>query len=310
LGHPLVSLEVTVGICAYNEDRNIGRLLDNILNLQELPEKSEVLVVCSGCSDDTVAVVQRYSKQDSCVRAFVESERKGKASAVNCILHNARGNAIIFISADTLPSKRCFSRLLSKLRLPNVGIVCGHPVPINNSNNFIGKLVRHLWGFHDHTFEQLNGAGLARHATEVFCIRNGLVEKIPIDTVNDDAYLALVAKKKGWLIKYDTKSRVSICGPQTFTDYFKQRRRVLFGHYQVRGMTGEAPQHLIFLFPLYPIRVLKLIFWFCMEYGLLNFLTFLSVELGVNAAATLDFFLGRDYTKWSVSSSTKNVANN
>jgi biofilm PGA synthesis N-glycosyltransferase PgaC len=310
LGHPLVSLEVTVGICAYNEDRNIGRLLDNILNLQELPKKSEVLVVCSGCSDDTVAVVQRYSKQDSCVRAFVESERKGKASAVNYILHNARGNAIIFVSADTLPSKDCFSRLLSKLRLPNIGIVCGHPVPINNSNNFIGKLVRRLWEFHDHTFELLNDAGLARHATEVFCIRKGLVEKIPINTINDDAYLALVAKKEGWLIKYDTKSCVSICGPQTFTDYFKQRRRVLFGHYQVREMTGEAPQHLIFLFPIYPIRALKSILWFCMEYGLLNFLTFLSVELCVNAAATLDFILGRDYTKWSVTSSTKNLANN
>ena len=79
----LYPVEITVGICAYNEGRNIGRLLDNILNLQELTEKSEVLAVCSVCSDDTVAVVQRYSKQDSCVRAFVESERTGKASAVN-----------------------------------------------------------------------------------------------------------------------------------------------------------------------------------------------------------------------------------
>ena len=304
-----MSLEVTVGICAYNEDRNIGRLLDNILNLQELPEKSEVLVVCSGCSDGTVAIVQQYSKQYSRMRSFVEIERKGKASAVNYILNNARGNGIIFVSADTLPCKGCFSRLLSKLRIPNVGIVCGHPVPVNNSNNFVGKLVRHLWEFHDHTFEQLNDAGLARHASEVFCIRKGIVEKIPPDTVNDDAYLALIAKKKGWLIKYDADSHVSICGPQTFSDYFKQRRRILFGHYQVKSITGESPQHLIFLFPLYPVRVSKLILWFCKEYGLLNFLTFLLVELGVDAAATLDSILGRDHTKWSVSSSTKNVAN-
>jgi cellulose synthase/poly-beta-1,6-N-acetylglucosamine synthase-like glycosyltransferase len=211
-----VSLEVTVGICTYNEDRNIGRLLDNILNLQKLPEKSEVLVVCSVCSDVTVAVVQRYTKQDSCVRAFVESERKGKASAVNYILNNARGNAIIFVSADTLPCKECFSRLLSKLHIPNVGIVCGHPVPINNSNNFVWKLVRHLREFHNHTFEQLNEAGLARHATKVFCIRKGIVERIPPEAVNDDAYLALIAKKKGCLTKYDSDSRVSICGPQTF----------------------------------------------------------------------------------------------
>jgi len=304
-----VSLDLTVGICAYNEGINIGKLLNNILNLQELPAKSEVLVVCSGCTDSTVAIVNEYSKQDSRVRTYIESKRKGKASAVNDILHNARGNTILFVSADTLPNKRCFPRLLSKLKHPNVGIVCGHPVPIHNSKPLVGKLVELLWSFHDHTFEQLNDAGLARHATEIFCIRKGIVQRIPPETVNDDAYLALIAKKKGWLIKYDTESRVSICGPQTFTDYFKQRRRVLFGHHQVRKLTGESPQHLVFLLPLYPVRVLKLILWFCKEYGLLTFLTFLSVELGINAAAALDFLLGKGHTAWSVSSSTKRLTN-
>jgi cellulose synthase/poly-beta-1,6-N-acetylglucosamine synthase-like glycosyltransferase len=304
-----VSIEVTVGICAHNEDMNIGKLLDNILNLQELPSKSEVLVVCSGCTDNTVSLVHEYSKKDSRVHAYVESERKGKASAVQYILLNARGKVIFFISADTLPTRKCFPRLLSKLQLPNVGVVCGHPVPINSSKSFVGKLVKLLWGFHDQAFQQLNDAGLARHATEIFCIRKGIVENIPIDTVNDDAYLALIAKKKGWLIKYDTEARVSICGPQTFTDYIKQRRRVLFGHYQVRRMTGESPQHLIFLLPLYPIRVMKLIFWFCKEHGLLAFLTFVVVELGINAAAALDSILGKSHTKWSISSSTKRITN-
>jgi len=182
-------------------------------------------------------------------------------------------------------------------------------VPIDNQSPLVGKLVNLLWGFHDHTFKQLNDAGLARHATEIFCIRKGIVESIPSETVNDDAYLALVAKKRGWLIKYDAASNVSICGPQTFPDYFKQRRRVLFGHRQVRKLTGESPQHLIFLLPLYPVRVMKLILWGCKENGLLTFLTFLSIELGINAAATLDFIMGEAHTKWSISSSTKRIAN-
>ena len=304
-----MSLGVTVGICAYNEGMNIGKLLDNILTEQELPIESEVLVVCSGCTDNTVAIVQQYSRKDSRVRAYVENERRGKASAVNCILHNAKGNAILFVSADTLPSKRCFPRLLSRLQLPHVGIVCGHPEPINNSNPFVGKIVKLLWGFQDHTFQQLNDAGLARHATEIFCIRKGIVEGIPPETVNDDAYLAVIAKKKGWLIKYDTESRVSICGPQTFPDYFKQRRRILFGHHQLKRMTGEVPQHLLFLFPLYPLRVMKLGLWFCRKNGLLTFLTFLAVELGINTAATLDSILGKEHTKWSISRSTKMTIN-
>ena len=90
---------ITVGICAYNEEENIDRLLNNILCEQELPTDSEVLVVSSGCTDDTDDVVKRYLKKDSRVRAFFENERRGKASAVNCILSNARGHAILFISA-------------------------------------------------------------------------------------------------------------------------------------------------------------------------------------------------------------------
>jgi biofilm PGA synthesis N-glycosyltransferase PgaC len=299
---------ITVGICAYNEDKNIGRLLNNILNEQELPDESEILVVCSGCTDKTVEVVHEYARKYSKLKVYVENERKGKAVAVNRVLSDAKGSVILFISADTLPNKGCFSNLLLKLQLPNVGIVCGNPVPINKSNNLVGKLVQLLWGFHNHVFEQLNDADLARHATEIFCIRKGIVDRIPPEIVNDDAYLALTAKKKGWLIKYETESRVSICGPQTFTDYFKQRRRVLFGHHQIRKMTGESPQHLIYLLPLYPIRVMKFLLWLCAKYGLPTVLTFVSIELAINATSMADFLIGKTYALWSVSTSTKNVA--
>ncbi len=189
-------MRVTVGICAYNEALNIGNLLDNILKEQGLPAESEVLVVSSGCTDNTVEIVQKYAEKDSRVKAYVETERLGKASAVNQILANAKGDAILFISADTLPQKTCFHRLIAKLQAPNVGIICGRPVPINNSDSFVDRLVQVLWRFHDHVFRELNDAGLARHATEIFCLRTGIVEKIPDETVNDDAYLALTAKKK------------------------------------------------------------------------------------------------------------------
>src|SRR4030066_178653 len=305
----IVSSGVTVGICAYNESGNIGKLLDNILNKQELPPGSEVLVVCSGCTDNTVPIVQEYTRQDPRVRIHVETERKGKASAINYILQTAKGNALIFVSADTLPNKGCFSKLLLKLRIPNTGIVCGNPVPVNSSDSLVGRLVQILWSFHNHVFKQLNDAGLARHATEIYCVRRGIVNKIPSETVNDDAYIALTTKKKGWLVKYETESRVSICGPQTFADYYKQRRRVLFGHHQVKKTTGESPQHLLYLLPLYPIQVIKLLRWLFMKYDLPTIAAFVLFELGVNTAAMADTVLRKPHTKWSVSNSTKKLPN-
>src|SRR4030067_1952908 len=114
MGSRTVLIEITVGICAYNEDMNIGKLLNNILNRQDLPPDSEVMVVCSGCTDGTVPLVQEYSKQDSRVHVYVETERKGKASAINHILQTAKGNTILFISADTFPNDGCFRKLLLK----------------------------------------------------------------------------------------------------------------------------------------------------------------------------------------------------
>src|SRR3989304_7257372 len=301
-------MQVTVGICAYNEGMNIGRLLGIVLSKQELPSDSEVLVVCSGCTDDTVRKVQQYAEKDSRVKAYVERERIGKASAINRILANAKGNSIIFISADTLPHKGCFSQLISRLQASNVnvGISCGRPVPVNNTNSIVGRLVQLLWSFHDHVFRQLNDAGMVRHASEIFCIRRGIVDRIPAETVNDDAYLALVTKQKGWQIEYEPQSCVSICGPETFPDYFKQRRRIIYGHFQVRKLTGESPQYLIYLMPLYPIRVAKMLFWLCAENGLPAFLTFLSMELVINVVAIADSVLRKTHVQWSISPSTKN----
>ena len=111
-------MQVTVGICAFNEDKNIGQLHESVLHEQELPLESEVLIVCSGCTDNTVEIAQDYAKKDHRISVFIEEKRTGKASAVNQILQNARGTNISFISADTLPHRNCFSNLTSKLQDP------------------------------------------------------------------------------------------------------------------------------------------------------------------------------------------------
>lgn len=300
-----MSIEITVGICAYNEGMNIGRLLNNILYKQGLPAKSEVLVVCSGCTDNTTEIVQKYAKEDARVRLYIEKERRGKASAVNHILLNAEGDIIIFIPADVLPHQKCFSKLISKLRDSNVGIVCGKPVPTNSPNSLIGKMVQLLWRFHDHVFIELDDAGLARHASEIFCIRKGIVDKIPTETVNDDAYLAVTAKKKELLVRYEPEACVSICGPKTLLDYFKQRRRIIFGHYQVRKLTGKPTQYIPHLMPLYPSKVLKLVLWLCAEWDIPTFLAFILVEFAVNIVAMIDSISGKSHVQWSISTSTK-----
>jgi poly-beta-1,6-N-acetyl-D-glucosamine synthase len=300
--------QLTVGICAFNEEKNIGKLLANVLVEQNLPIESEILVVCSGCTDNTIEIANHFASQDSRVKIILESERKGKASAINKIFYNATGEVLLFISSDVLPYKASFQELLAKLDEPDVGIVSGNPIPVNDSGTLIGRVVKLMWLFHGHVFHDLNDAGLARHATEVFCIRKGIVEKIPEETVNDDAFIAVTAKTRGWLIKYSEKAKVSICGPKSFLEYFQQRRRVIFGHYQLRKLTGESPQYLVHLMPLHPSRTARLTFWLLTKSDLITLSTFLFTEFLVNVTAILDFAFGKAHFRWVSLSSTKTVS--
>lgn len=299
--------EITVGICAYNEGKNIGKILDNILLKQKLEKDFEIIIVCSGCTDNTVEMVKFFQEQTPKIKLLIEEKRKGKASAINRILLEAKGKVIIFVSADTLPNEKCFNNLLKKMELPNVGIVCGNPVPINSKKQLVGRLIHLLWGFHGIVFKELNDAGLAKHATEVFCLRRDIVKQIPEETINDDAYIALMTKKKGWLIKYEPSSIVSICGPQTFYEYFHQRRRILVGHLQVKKITGESPQHLIYLLPQHPLEAIRLFFMLLKKNSLVTVVAFVSVEFMLYSFAISDFIKKKSYTTWNILSTTKEV---
>lgn len=296
-----------MAVCAFNEGKNIGHLLNNILYKQALSCDSEVLVVCSGCTDTTNNIVQQYAAKDSRIHAHFEEQRTGKTSAVNYILKHANGDILLFVSADTLPKKGTFAKLISKLADPQVGVACGNPKPVNEKTSLVGKLVQLLWGFHGYVFESLNDHGLARHATEIFCVRKGIVDKLPAGTINDDAYIAITAKKKGWLIKYDPQAQVFIHGPDSFQEYFQQRRRIIFGHYQIRKLTGESPQYLVHMMPTHTLQAFRLLPWLFIKNSPFVTAAFLFAEFWVNALAISDYIVGKNYAQWSALESTKSL---
>jgi glycosyltransferase involved in cell wall biosynthesis len=196
-------MSLTVGICAYNEEWNIGSLLDNILAEQSLPKDAEVIVVCSGQTDNTAKIVSKISKKDSRVHLIQELTRRGKASAVNSILSKARGQNIIFVSADVMPRHGCFTELVRTVVADGgIGIACGGAVPVERGGLLLRTIVDTLWSLHNHQLKWQSDAGTLTHATDVFCIRNGIIDKIPPDTINDDSYIAVKTKALGYAIRF------------------------------------------------------------------------------------------------------------
>jgi biofilm PGA synthesis N-glycosyltransferase PgaC len=296
----------TIGICAHNEEWNIGELLSNILEVQQIPSDAEIITVCSGCTDRTPQVVREFAGRDPRIRLIEESRRLGKATAVNQILAEAKGEQIVLISADVAPRPGCMSGLVREMADERVGISCGKPEPIRRGRKLLRGLVGTLWGFHNWQLEKLNHAGLLMHASEVFCIRKGVVKRIPRDMVNDDAFLAVAVKKAGYLIKYVPQAEVKFFGPQTVPDYIRQRRRIIAGHYQVRVATGQFSQYVLYSLLVRPILTLRTLVEYIAAKGeITGLLVTAFVELASNLLALLDSVRGRSHTIWSISATTK-----
>ena len=297
---------LTVGICAYNEAWNMRDMLGNITREQQMPKDSEVIVVCSGCHDSTPDIVKEFAAQDTRVKLVEEPTRLGKASAVNLILSKARGEFIIFLSADVIPEPGCLNALLKPMGNSSVGISCGQPVPVRRGRPLIRGVVDTLWGFHNWQLEKLNDAGLLMHASEIFCLRNGLVRRIPSDLVNDDAYIAVKTKSLGYKIKYTRQSQVGVLGPQTVGDYIRQRRRIIAGHYQVHDRTGHFSQFLFYSALVRPIVTLRiLVEYFALHGSVRSGLATSLLEFAAHFFAGVDRFLGRSHAIWSISTTTK-----
>ena len=75
------SLACSVGIMAYNEAANIASAIETILHQRiTVGHVAELIVVASGCKDQTVAIVADIARDDARVRLLVQERREGKAA--------------------------------------------------------------------------------------------------------------------------------------------------------------------------------------------------------------------------------------
>lgn len=303
--------KVSVGICAYNEQQNIGYLLNNLLTEQNLHADAEILVVCSGCTDLTPQIVKQFAEKDDRIRLILEEERVGKSSAINRILEMHKGDFVFLIPADVIPAKSSLSLMVEKISGDsNIGVLGGSPVPTNSEDGFSGYMSHLMWRVHNRTLKYLDDLGLGNHASgEFMVLRHGVVEKIPIDVVNDDAYIAVEASRNGCKVKYCDEAKVYIKAPTNVPDYIRQRRRVVYGHLRVKQCTSDYPKTVENMLLKDPTKSLNVLKEEIKENprDTIKLSVVIFIEALVNALAITDLALKKNHTVWSVSESTKKI---
>ncbi len=103
-----------------------------------------------------------------------ESERRGKADAVNQVIAESVGEYLVFVNADALPERGAFSRLLRAIdHDPGAGVVSGNPITAARGGIASG-MVELMWETHNECSADLEKTRLANHGTdELMVVRSG-----------------------------------------------------------------------------------------------------------------------------------------
>jgi glycosyltransferase involved in cell wall biosynthesis len=220
-------IKCSVGIMAYNEEANIARTLQAVLE-QSGPSIriDEVVVVASGCTDRTVPIVSDMALKEPRIRLCTQEKREGKASAINLFLKQAISPVVVLIGADVIPETSAFEQLCAPFKDPAIGMVGGRPVPVNDPNTFMGHAVHLLWRLHDQV------ARIHPKLGEVIAFRN-VISGIPTDSAVDEISIQALISQLGYKIIYIPDCVVYNKGPLTVRDFLKQRRRIYAGHLKV-----------------------------------------------------------------------------
>jgi cellulose synthase/poly-beta-1,6-N-acetylglucosamine synthase-like glycosyltransferase len=228
-------ISISLGITAYNEERNIGQLLQRVLE-QRLTHVAlhEIIVISSGSTDRTEAVVAEYAQLDPRIRLIVQAQREGKASAINLFMQEATQPVLVLSSADLQPDYEAIEALAAPFADPEMGMTGSHPVPVNDPATFMGFAAHLLWGLH----HELSMAGGFK-AGEMVAFRK-VFERIPYHTAVDEASVEPIIRGQGYKVQYVPQAIVYNKGPENRADFLRQRRRIYAGHLEVQEMLGYA----------------------------------------------------------------------
>ncbi len=213
---------------AYNEEANIANAVEAILSQPlNFGRIAELMVVASGCTDRTVEIVESLARDDSRVRLIVQERRLGKASAINLFVGAACAPVLLMVSADVLVQDGTIDAMLQHFQDPTIGMVGGHPIPVNDESTFLGHAVHLLWRLHDRL------ARMSPKLGEIVAFRN-VVPSIPADTAVDEISIQALISQLGYGLVYEPDAVVYNHGPLTVSDFIRQRRRIYAGHLHVR----------------------------------------------------------------------------
>ena len=219
--------DVSIVICAYNEERVLGKKLNNLLRCSYPLKKLEVVVMNDGSTDKTEAVARgALEKIPVKWKIITNDPRLGKNRSMNKGMAHTSCDLVITTDADVICERNAFELLIRKLISDDsLAAVTGNQLPVR-SMNVTTRLEKTYRSF----FSRMCEWECAYDSTYNFngnliAVKKKLMTDIPEHYGADDANTAFVAIRQGYRTSYVSDAFVYEEIPKTMKLQYIQKAR-------------------------------------------------------------------------------------
>ena len=223
---------VSIVIAAFNEDKFIRQKMDNCLDLDYPKDKLEMIVVSDGSNDGTNEMIKRFQTQG--VKVFSYPERKGKPTALNLGVSEAKGEVIFFTDVRQILDKSAIRELVANFSDPKIGSVSGELMLISEDRNVSSEGMGLYWKIEKWMRDRESQIHSMLGATgAIYALRKSLFTPIPPETILDDMLIPLRGILKGYRAVFDRSAKAYDTSIKDLKEESKRKVRTLSGNFQL-----------------------------------------------------------------------------
>lgn len=222
--------DVTLLICAYNEQSVVEMKMENCLSLDYPKDKLRIVWVTDGSNDKTNEMLSAYDD----VTVYFKPERMGKTAALNRAVPFVETPYIVFTDANTILNKMAIKEIITPFVDEKVGCVSGEKrIIVQEKDGMAPKGEGAYWKYESllkkwdgELYSAMGAAG------ELFAIRTSLFEPIDINMLLDDFIMSMKIVSRGYKIAYCDTAYACETGSASIVEEQKRKKRIAAGGLQ------------------------------------------------------------------------------
>lgn len=224
---------VSIVLAVHDEERHVGRKLENLLALDYPSEKLQVVVADDGSRDRTRAIVEERRARDPRVALVSLESSQGKAAAINQAMQRARGEVVLFCDARQRVHPRALRALVPYFADPQLGAVSGELV-------LEGEKGPGMYWAYEKRIRAAEGKvdSVVGATGALFAIRRHLFRPLPEGTLLDDVFTPMQIVLQGYRVQLEPEAKVYDMEADLGGE-FARKARTLAGNFQLLGLLPE-----------------------------------------------------------------------